>query len=228
MEPDQAVLVAHAHPDDESAANAETTARLVEAGITVYTVTAADGERSTKGDPHFVTAGRRREEGIAAYESLGVPRECQYYLGLPDGQLSRPVQRLRLTQQFGTLMLRHDIDSVLTPGAEGFDGHPDHIAVHETALLASGLLRLLGKDIAAWALQADGAGELAVPVDRERKYAALAHHHSQFSQDPDVRDQQLQPYQHLFEHETYSRTSWSREAFSALPLLKRWLPARAE
>lgn len=83
-------LVIDAHPDDESVFHGKAINHLVESGALVYSVTASDGERSTKGDQTFVKSGQRRGEARAAFAVLGVAEERQYYFGLPDGGLAKP------------------------------------------------------------------------------------------------------------------------------------------
>lgn len=208
-------MFAHAHPDDESVTTGAAIELLSHAGRQVYIAIATDGRRSTKGDPHFVTSGGRRSECQAACgKVLGVPLERQMYFGLPDGELSRVRNQLRLAEHLGACMVRYDIRHLVTPGIEGFDGHPDHIAVHRSALLASAIMWLRGRRIRVWALRPDNNGAIRVPVNPGRKQSAINHYASQFSKDPEARAAQLATYQRLMHDcESYSPVS-VRELFT--------------
>jgi LmbE family N-acetylglucosaminyl deacetylase len=208
------VLVVHAHPDDESVACGTLIRQLTQDDITVHAVIATDGKKSTKGDSNFVASGQRRHEAEAAYKILGVPLERQHYFGLPDGELSQ--NKDKLLKLFIALMQQYGITTIITPGADGFDGHPDHIAVHETAYAAKALLQ---KPMIIWALHANDTGTAVIPVDTAQKLIAIAEHHSQFPThraadgtiilaEATAADFAMSPYNRLvYKEETYSRVA---------------------
>jgi LmbE family N-acetylglucosaminyl deacetylase len=117
------------HPDDESYSFAGTFALLTEAGWGVVVHCASAGEM-----------GERHDGGATDPASVGLAREAELrrscdYLGaeapfcwqLPDGGLREyPSQSSRIQSLLRGL--RPDV--VLTLGADGVYGHPDHVAVH--------------------------------------------------------------------------------------------------
>ena len=122
-----------AHPDDESLGFGGTLARYSAEEVETYLITATRGERGrffspdSKAEPAEV--GRVREAELrAAAAVLGV-REV-FILGYPDGAVDQIdaataiaaiVRRIRLVQPH----------VVVTFGADGAYGHPDHIAISQ-------------------------------------------------------------------------------------------------
>ena len=135
---------------------------------------------------HFVDlAIRRRIESEVALSTYGIK---SHYGELPDGELGKwhaNYYRHIMGIMIVSLVHKHDITAIATPGARGFDGHPDHIAVHEAAVEARDILRNNGRDVTLLELNADNAGELVVPVRRPRKLSALALHASQMPLTPE-------------------------------------------
>ncbi|HSX08310.1 MAG TPA: PIG-L deacetylase family protein [Candidatus Saccharimonadales bacterium] len=211
------VLFVHAHPDDESVATGAAIELFVRQGHNVHLAIATDGQRSTKGDPTFVASGgRRRECQAACGEVLGVAEDRQVYFALPDGELAVAHNQIRLAIRLGAYMVQNGVKHIVTPGIEGFDGHPDHIATHRSALLASAVAWLCGHRVLVWALRPGDSGEVSVAVDYTRKQSALNHYVSQFSNDPETRAAQLASYHHLMHvRESYSRVPVWR-IFSAM------------
>lgn len=135
---------------------------------------------------HFVDlATRRRIESEVALSTYGIK---PHYGELQDNQLTK-VHRGYYRHIMGIMLVslvhKHDITAIATPGATGFDGHPDHIAVHEAAVDARDILHDNGRDVTLLELNADDAGELVIPVRRPRKLSALALHVSQMPLTPD-------------------------------------------
>jgi len=83
------------------------------------------------------------------------------------------------------LTRRHDITTFVTMGETGYCGHSDHRATHLAARVAQIALRIGGRDVHLLELQADGSGELKVPVVTQRKVSALALNASQIPLAPD-------------------------------------------
>ncbi len=130
------LLGVFAHPDDEVFCAGGTIARAAEAGAEVMIVSATRGEQGQIRDPAAATrrtlgAVRERELCAAAAE-LGVRRV--EVLGYPDGTLQH--HRSSLGAAIADIMRRFDPDTVITFGADGGYGHPDHVAISETATKA--------------------------------------------------------------------------------------------
>ncbi|MGH3182156.1 MAG: PIG-L family deacetylase, partial [Streptosporangiaceae bacterium] len=120
-----------AHPDDEVFCAGGTMARAAEAGAEVIVVSATRGER---GQIRDATAATRRTLGAvregelcAAAAELGVQRV--QVLPYADGTLQQ--HRSSLGAAIADIMRQFDPDTVITFGADGGYGHPDHIAISE-------------------------------------------------------------------------------------------------
>ena len=134
------LLGVFAHPDDEVFCAGGTMAGAAEAGAEVMIVSATRGELGQIRDPAAATrrtlgAVRERELRAAAAE-LGVRRV--QLLGYPDGTL--PKHRSSLGAAITSIVRRFDPDAVITFGADGGYGHPDHVAVSELTSEAFGAL----------------------------------------------------------------------------------------
>ncbi len=130
------LLAVFAHPDDEVFCAGGTMARAVQAGAEVMIVSATRGEQGQIRDPAAATrrtlgAVRERELGAAAAE-LGV--QHVQVLAYPDGTLPHHWSALAVTIE--AITRRFDPDTVITFGADGGYGHPDHIAISETVTKA--------------------------------------------------------------------------------------------
>jgi LmbE family N-acetylglucosaminyl deacetylase len=118
-----------AHPDDEVFCAGGTMARAAEAGAEVMIVSATRGEQGQIRDPAAATRrtlGAVREGELhAAAAELGVQRV--QVLDYPDGTLQHhgPSLGMAITD----IMWQFDPDTVVTFGADGGYGHPDHIAI---------------------------------------------------------------------------------------------------
>jgi LmbE family N-acetylglucosaminyl deacetylase len=125
------LLGVFAHPDDEVFCAGGTMARAAEAGAEVMIVSATRGERGQIRDATAATrrtlgAVREGELGAAAAE-LGVQRV--QVLAYPDGTLQE--HRSPLGAAIAGIMRQFDPDTVITFGADGGYGHPDHVAISE-------------------------------------------------------------------------------------------------
>jgi len=125
------LLGVFAHPDDEVFCAGGTMARAAGAGAEVMIVSATRGEQGQIRDPAAATRGtlgavRERELRAAAAE-LGVHRVR--VLAYPDGTLQH--HRSPLGAVVADIMRRFDPDTVITFGADGGYGHPDHVATSE-------------------------------------------------------------------------------------------------
>jgi LmbE family N-acetylglucosaminyl deacetylase len=124
-----------AHPDDESLGFGGTLARYASEGVETFLVTATRGERGryqghAPGDaahPGAVELGRIRERELrAAAAALGVHEVA--LLDYHDGDLdaASPGEAI---DRIAAHIRRVRPDVVMTFGAEGAYGHPDHIAI---------------------------------------------------------------------------------------------------
>jgi len=123
------LLGVFAHPDDEVFCAGGTMGQAAEAGAEVMIVSATRGEQGQIRDPAAATrrtlgAVREGELGAAAAE-LGV--QHLQVLAYPDGALVD--HRSSLGATIAAIMRRFDPDTVITFGADGGYGHPDHVAV---------------------------------------------------------------------------------------------------
>lgn len=149
------LLLVHAHPDDEAISTGGVMARAHDQGRRVVLVTATRGER---GEIHNVDeastrprlAEVRTEELRRAGEILGVDR--QEFLGYVDSGMAgtdgnadpASFHRAPLLEAAGRLaaILREERpEVVVTYGADGIYGHPDHVKAHEVTVAALDLLQ---------------------------------------------------------------------------------------
>ena len=136
------LLGVFAHPDDEVFCAGGTIARAADAGAEVMIVSASRGEQGQIRDPTAATrrtlgAVRERELWAAAAQ-LGA--QHAQVLAYPDGNLQH--YRSSLGDAIADIMRQFDPDTVVTFGADGGYGHPDHIAVSElTTATFRGLVR---------------------------------------------------------------------------------------
>ena len=127
-----------AHPDDESLGTGGTLAKYAAEGVETYLLTATRGERGRFGDngerpdPDVVARTRETELRAAASE-LGV-REV-IVLGYPDGGLDAVPSEVA-QRAIAEHLCRIRPHVVITFGADGAYGHPDHIAISQLATAA--------------------------------------------------------------------------------------------
>lgn len=143
------LLVVYAHPDDESFGNAGTILRYSADGVAVHYACATRGECGTVA-PQFLEgyadiAALRSAELACAARALRLA--AVHYLGYRDsGMLGAPDNQHpaalvqappeRVTGQVVALIRALRPQVVLTFGAYGGYGHPDHIAIHRATTAA--------------------------------------------------------------------------------------------
>jgi N-acetylglucosamine malate deacetylase 2 len=124
------ILFSLAHPDDESFGAAGLACRYAAEGATIVLVTATRGQAGKMGDPPRCT----REE-LPAVREVEL-REAAAILGIAtlqlldyrDGELAgAPADRLR--QDLVAAVRRHRPQIVFTFDPNGYNGHPDHVAI---------------------------------------------------------------------------------------------------
>jgi LmbE family N-acetylglucosaminyl deacetylase len=125
------LLGVFAHPDDEVFCAGGTIAQAAEAGAAIMIVSATRGEQGQIRDATAATRRtlgtvRERELGAAAAE-LGVQRVK--VLTYADGTLQQ--HRSSLGAAIADIMRQFNPDTVITFGADGGYGHPDHVAISE-------------------------------------------------------------------------------------------------
>lgn len=124
------LLFCFAHPDDESFSGAGTAMKYAAAGARVVLVTATRGERGKAGDPpvcgpEALGSFRERELREAA-QIIGFDEV--HLLGYRDRELTEaPVERVRHTLVSIIRQTRPSV--VLTFDPNGFNVHPDHVAI---------------------------------------------------------------------------------------------------
>jgi LmbE family N-acetylglucosaminyl deacetylase len=199
------ILFCFAHPDDESFSGAGTAMRCAAAGARIVLVTATLGERGKAGDPPICTPeelpARREQELREAAAIIGFDEV--HLLGYRDRELAdAPPEAIRRTLVAHLRRLRPAV--VLTFDPNGYNVHPDHVAISRftsDAIAAAGDARwhadagsphrvrrlLWTPPVAPWHL-----GPLESPADhfgvdvvvdvarwRERRKAALRAHRTQ-------------------------------------------------
>lgn len=146
---------------------------------------------------NFVDSGKRRLESIRGLGTLGIDLEHQHYAGLADGRLQNQITAL--SGSIIDLASRNGFDTVISFGADGFDGHDDHKATYTAAALASaetGLRHVTRtKDFAEAAIEYTGNPEL--------KFTAMALHASQYDPTALAFQDIMRPYNDQLGHEMY-------------------------
>ena len=196
-----ALLAVFAHPDDETFRCGGTLALLARRGVRVHLLTATRGEVGSCGNPPLchpeeLPAVRERELHCAC-AALGVepPRILDYR----DGRLDEANPEGLIAEILGVVQKVHP-QVMLTFGADGLSGHPDHVAIAQCAAEA---FRRAGKATALYTVTVprgvterlgmerirpvpDEAITLAVDVTPawEQKMAAIRCHATQLGASP--------------------------------------------
>jgi LmbE family N-acetylglucosaminyl deacetylase len=186
------LLGAYAHPDDEQGVSG-LMRKYANAGAEVTLVCATRGEAGEIAPGVNATMenlGQVREDELrCAAEKIGIRN--LYFLdyrdsgmiGTPENNDPRALWQANLfevAEKLTRLIRRHQPQVMLTFDPNGGYGHPDHIRIHEAALIAyfvSGDARAYPEHIAREGLQPWSASKLywgAFPRKRFEKYAQLA------------------------------------------------------
>jgi N-acetylglucosamine malate deacetylase 2 len=130
----QALLTVFAHPDDEAFRCGGTLALLARSGVRVQVLTATRGEAGACGDPPLCTPeelpARRECELSCACAALGL--EPPRFLGYADGCLAKADAEALIAQILAAIG-ETGAQALLSFGADGLSGHPDHIAIGHCA-----------------------------------------------------------------------------------------------
>lgn len=195
--PDLRLMAVLAHPDDESLGCGGTLAKYASEGVAVHLLTATRGERGRFKGQRFGTDGHPGPERMAvlreqelrdAGAALGV-REVAL-LGYRDQEVDR-ADPAEAAARIAAHIRRVRPHVVLTFGAEGAYGHPDHIAISQftsagiVAAADPGFVLPDGTDPPhrvdklyqlawaqeGWAMYQDAFGPVATTVDDRRREA---------------------------------------------------------
>lgn len=180
------LVVAGAHPDDETLGAGGLIRRVGLGGGRVQVVTATAGEGSHPSSPTHprdVLADVRRAELRAAIGELAPDADVRC-LDVPDGDVAAHVDDVvaALVETIGT-----DGDDVVLCAPWRGDGHPDHEAVGRAAAVAAARTDAVLWEYPVWWWHWGSPGALPVPAsrlpleaaDRAAKQAAVAAHASQ-------------------------------------------------
>ena len=152
---EQRLLIAYAHPDDESFGNGGMIAKYIAEGTEVHLICATDGDCGTipeaMRDRYATVRELRLSELDCAARTLGLTQvftygykdsgmmsdptindpDCLWYRWnhAPDEVIARVVENIRRVQP----------QVILTFNAYGGYGHPDHIAIHRATVAAFSL-----------------------------------------------------------------------------------------
>lgn len=124
------LLFSYAHPDDESFSGAGLARRCIADGDQVVLVTATLGQEGSAGEPPVCSRadlpGCRERELREAANIVGISE--LHLLGYHDRALAE-VDPAEIRGRLVTLIRRHRPEIVLTFDPNGFNRHPDHVAI---------------------------------------------------------------------------------------------------
>jgi N-acetyl-1-D-myo-inositol-2-amino-2-deoxy-alpha-D-glucopyranoside deacetylase len=120
-----------------------------------------------------------------------------------------------VASDIAAVMLDVEPDVVISYGADGGYGHPDHLRAHEATRIAAVVLKVPFYVIGTGAVEVD-----SLPV-LDRKRAALAAHRTQLTVDGDYFSLSSGPPQSITAPEHFSRYRAVRQSFSDLSLWTR-------
>ncbi len=137
MKPDRVLLAVFAHPDDETFRAGGTLALLAKQGVRVQVLTATRGGAGSCGDPPMCSPEAlpavREGELRCAIQSLGLPEPI--VLGYQDETLSA-VTPEEIVLDILDVIRKVQPQIMISFGADGLSGHPDHVAIGRDALRA--------------------------------------------------------------------------------------------
>ena len=234
------LLAIFAHPDDETFRAGGTLALLARRGARVQVLTATRGQAGSRGNPPLCAPeelpAAREAELRCACAALGLPPPI--LLDYQDGQLAAADPEALIAEILLIIRELHP-QMILTFGADGLSGHPDHIAIglaatevfHRaedvSALYTLAVPRLLAESLGMKQIHAvpDESITLAVEVSSvwDAKMSAIRCHRTQLGESPIL--EALESKQRLFlgvEHFclTASRTAADGKIFDILNWLE--------
>jgi LmbE family N-acetylglucosaminyl deacetylase len=164
------LVVAAAHPDDETLGLGATMAQLVASGVEVQVVSVSDGGAAQPGatdDDRIRMEALRKHELRAAASILGTPPP--FSLGFPDGRLAECEDRI--TAALVEILDRFDTAPWCAATWRG-DGHPDHEAVGRAAATACAHTDAVLMEFPVWMWHWATPGDAAVPWKRAHSVPA--------------------------------------------------------
>lgn len=124
------LLTIFAHPDDETFRCGGTLALLAQHGVHVQVLTATRGQAGSSGNPPLCAPEElpavRESELRCACSSLGI--QPPILLDYQDGHLSKADPETLIAEILAIIQELHP-QIMLSFGADGLSGHPDHIAI---------------------------------------------------------------------------------------------------
>jgi LmbE family N-acetylglucosaminyl deacetylase len=201
MTPGANLLAVFAHPDDETFRPGGTLALLAQRGVRVQVLTATRGQAGSRGDPPLCAPEElpvvRKNELRCACAALGLLPPI--LLDYQDGQLAG-ADLEQLAAQILRVVGETHPQVMLTFGADGLSGHPDHIAIGVaaaeafrraegvSALYALAVPRSLAESLSMKQIRAvpDEAISLAIDVSSvwDVKMSAIHCHRTQSGESP--------------------------------------------
>lgn len=201
MTPGENLLAVFAHPDDETLRPGGTLALLAQRGVRVQVLTATRGQAGSRGDPPLCVPEElpavRENELRCACAALGLLPPI--LLDYQDGQLAE-ADLEQLAAQILQVVNETHPQVMLTFGADGLSGHPDHIAIGVaaaeafrraegvSALYALAVPRSLAESLGMKQIRAVSDESIALTVDVsavwESKMSAIRCHRTQLGESP--------------------------------------------
>ena len=195
------LLAIFAHPDDEAFRAGGTLALLARRGAHVQVLTATRGQAGSRGDPPLCTPEElpavRAAQLRCACSSLGI--QAPVLFDYQDGQLAETDPE-QLAAQILRVVKKTRPQVMLTFGADGLSGHPDHIAVGQAAaeafrraeavaaLYTLAVPRWLAESLGMKQIRAVPDESIALTVDIatvwEAKMSAIRCHRTQLGESP--------------------------------------------
>jgi LmbE family N-acetylglucosaminyl deacetylase len=195
------LLAVFAHPDDESFRPGGTLALLARRGVRVQVLTATRGGAGSRGNPPLCAPeelpAMRETELRCACSALGI--QPPLLLDYQDGQLTEADPE-GLAAQILQVVKATRPQVMLTFGADGLSGHPDHIAIGQAAaeafrraedvaaLYTLAVPRSLAESLGMKQIRAVSDESIALAVDVstawEAKMSAIRCHRTQSGESP--------------------------------------------
>ncbi len=160
------ILAVFAHPDDESFLVGGTLAHYAANGVEVQLLCLTHGEqgyneRASSEERQQLPKTRQRELEQCC-EVLGI--KLLSVLDLPDGGLSE-ISLSKLAQPIARAIWQLKPEIIITFGADGLTGHPDHITVHQATTLAFEVVAEVGTALFYAGLSEKSVGQLSNPPE---------------------------------------------------------------
>lgn len=201
MKSGASLLAVFAHPDDETFRPGGTLALLARRGARVQVLTATRGQAGSRGEPPLCSLEElpavREAELRCACSALGLLPTI--VLDYQDGQLAKADPE-ELTAQILQVVKETRPQVMLSFGADGLSGHPDHIAIglaaaevfhraeEVAALYTVAVPRSLAESLGMKQIRAVSDEAIALTVDVssvwEAKMTAIRCHRTQLGESP--------------------------------------------